>query len=71
MIILASLLLALHPMHEYLGMASKILLNTRLTQSSNFMRQQAMSSKMVFNRPVPVNRLVTAIASSQFYSSEL
>ncbi|KAJ7591386.1 20S proteasome subunit [Mycena floridula] len=30
---------------------------------SNFMRQQAMSSKMVFNRPVPVNRLVSAIAS--------
>jgi 20S proteasome subunit alpha 6 len=29
---------------------------------SNFMRQQAMSSKMVFNRPVPVNRLVSAIA---------
>jgi len=29
---------------------------------SNFMRQQAMSSKMVFNRPIPVNRLVTAIA---------
>jgi len=29
---------------------------------SNFMRQQAMSSKMVFNRPIPVNRLVSAIA---------
>ncbi|KAH9987916.1 20S proteasome subunit [Russula compacta] len=29
---------------------------------SNFMRQQAMGSKMVFNRPVPVNRLVSAIA---------
>ncbi|KAK7469328.1 Proteasome subunit alpha type-6 [Stygiomarasmius scandens] len=29
---------------------------------SNFMRQQAMSSKMVFNRPAPVNRLVSAIA---------
>ncbi|KIY72978.1 20S proteasome subunit [Cylindrobasidium torrendii FP15055 ss-10] len=29
---------------------------------SNFMRQQAMSSRMVFNRPVPVNRLVGAIA---------
>jgi len=29
---------------------------------SNFMRQQAMSSKMVFNRPCPVNRLVSAIA---------
>ncbi|KIM26328.1 hypothetical protein M408DRAFT_330683 [Serendipita vermifera MAFF 305830] len=29
---------------------------------SNFMRQQAMSSKMIFNRPSPVNRLVSAIA---------
>ncbi|KAG6826795.1 hypothetical protein H0H92_014378 [Tricholoma furcatifolium] len=29
---------------------------------SNFMRQQAMSSKMVFSRPIPVNRLVSAIA---------
>ncbi|KZO92204.1 proteasome-domain-containing protein [Calocera viscosa TUFC12733] len=29
---------------------------------SNFMRQQAMSSRMTFNRPVPVNRLVSAIA---------
>jgi 20S proteasome subunit alpha 6 len=29
---------------------------------SNFMRQQAMSERMVFNRPMPVNRLVTAIA---------
>lgn len=28
------------------------------------MRQQAMASKMVFNRPVPVNRLVSAIADS-------
>jgi 20S proteasome subunit alpha 6 len=31
---------------------------------SNFMRQQAMSSRMVFNRPAPVNRLVSAIADS-------
>ncbi|KAI0771501.1 20S proteasome subunit [Trametes elegans] len=29
---------------------------------SNFMRQQAMSSRMLFNRPAPVNRLVSAIA---------
>ncbi|KAF8342032.1 20S proteasome subunit [Cantharellus anzutake] len=29
---------------------------------SNFMRQQAMSSRMTFNRPIPVNQLVTAIA---------
>jgi 20S proteasome subunit alpha 6 len=28
------------------------------------MRQQAMSSRMVFNRPIPVNRLVSAIADS-------
>ncbi|PVG01007.1 putative PRE5-20S proteasome subunit [Serendipita vermifera] len=29
---------------------------------SNFMRQQAMASKMIFNRPSPVNRLVSSIA---------
>jgi len=29
---------------------------------SNFMRQQAMSSKMIPNRPIPVNRLVSSIA---------
>jgi 20S proteasome subunit alpha 6 len=29
---------------------------------SNFMRQQALSERMVFNRPMPVNRLVSAIA---------
>ncbi|KAH7098456.1 N-terminal nucleophile aminohydrolase [Auriculariales sp. MPI-PUGE-AT-0066] len=29
---------------------------------SNFMRQQAMASRMLFNRPVPVNRLVSAVA---------
>ncbi|KAK0490667.1 20S proteasome subunit [Armillaria novae-zelandiae] len=29
---------------------------------SNFMRQQAMSSRMIFNRPIPVNRLVSAMA---------
>lgn len=33
--------------------------------SSNFMRQQAMSSRMVFNRPIPVNRLVSSIADSE------
>ena len=36
---------------------------------SNFMRQQAMASKMVFNRPVPVNRLVSAIANSSSFLS--
>lgn len=29
------------------------------------MRQQAMSSKMVFNRPMPVNRIVSSIADSE------
>ncbi|KAI5124781.1 hypothetical protein M0805_005415 [Coniferiporia weirii] len=29
---------------------------------SNFMRQQAMSERMAFNRPIPVNRIVTSIA---------
>jgi len=33
------------------------------------MRQQAMASKMVFNRPVPVNRLVSAIANSASFLS--
>jgi 20S proteasome subunit alpha 6 len=36
---------------------------------SNFMRQQAMASKMVFNRPVPVNRLVSTIADSALFPS--
>lgn len=31
---------------------------------SNFMRQQAMASRMSFNRPVPVNQLVGAVAES-------
>jgi len=35
--------------------------------SSNFMRQQALSSRMLFNRAVPVNRLVNAIADSVLY----
>ncbi|KAG1847498.1 nucleophile aminohydrolase [Suillus subalutaceus] len=29
---------------------------------SNFMRQQAMGERMMFNRPMPVNRLVSSIA---------
>ena len=29
------------------------------------MRQQALSERMVFNRPMPVNRLVSAIADSE------
>jgi hypothetical protein len=32
---------------------------------SNFMRQQSMASRMLYNRPVPVNRLVSAIADSK------
>lgn len=31
---------------------------------SNFMRQQAMGSRMTFGRPAPVNQLVSAIADS-------
>ena len=31
------------------------------------MRQQALSSRMLFNRAVPVNRLVDAIADSVLY----
>lgn len=34
-------------------------------RSSNFMRQQALNERMVFNRPMPVNRLVSAIADSE------
>jgi 20S proteasome subunit alpha 6 len=45
-----------------------VALDTNLLPNSNFMRQQAMSSKMVFNRPVPVNRLVSAIADSAYHS---
>jgi 20S proteasome subunit alpha 6 len=33
---------------------------------SNFMRQQAMSERMNFNRPIPVNQVVSAIAESAF-----
>ncbi|KAF8245109.1 N-terminal nucleophile aminohydrolase [Wilcoxina mikolae CBS 423.85] len=29
---------------------------------SNFMRQQSMSSRLLYNRPVPINRVVNAIA---------
>ena len=31
---------------------------------SNFMRQQAMSERMIYNRPIPANRLVSSIADS-------
>lgn len=31
---------------------------------SNFMRTQAMSSRMLYNRPLPVARIVNAIADS-------
>jgi hypothetical protein len=32
---------------------------------SDFMRQQAMSSKMIYARPIPVNRAVNAISDSE------
>lgn len=31
---------------------------------SNFMRQQAMSSRMLYARPIPVSRVVSSIADS-------
>ena len=31
---------------------------------SNFMRQQAMAERMIYNRPIPANRLVSAVADS-------
>jgi 20S proteasome subunit alpha 6 len=31
---------------------------------SNFMRQQAMSSRMLYARPIPVSRVVNSIADS-------
>lgn len=34
------------------------------------MRTQAMSSRMLYNRPLPVNRIVNAIADSAFLDSE-
>jgi len=43
-----------------------VYLNVDRFFSSNFMRQQALSSRMLFNRAVPVNRLVNAIADSVF-----
>lgn len=33
---------------------------------SNFMRTQAMSARMMYDRPLPVNRIVNAIADSKF-----
>lgn len=33
---------------------------------SDFMRQQAMSSKMIYARPIPVNRAVNAISDSGY-----
>lgn len=34
--------------------------------SSNFMRQQAMSSRMLYGRPIPVARIMQGIADSKF-----
>ncbi|KAH9967734.1 hypothetical protein BGW80DRAFT_1254532 [Lactifluus volemus] len=44
--------------------------NDLLSQFSNFMGQHAMASKMVFNRPVSVNRLVSVIAEAQVNTQE-
>lgn len=57
-------------MHESLG-THVILADDQLGSGaygsySNFMRQQAMSSRMMFNRPIPVNRLVSSIADSTY-----
>ncbi|CAD6585126.1 MAG: hypothetical protein CYPHOPRED_002973 [Cyphobasidiales sp. Tagirdzhanova-0007] len=37
---------------------------------SDFMRQQAMSSKMVYARPIPVNRAVNAISDKAQYNTQ-
>lgn len=34
-------------------------------ERSNFMRQQAMSSRMLYGRPIPVGRAVQGIADRQ------
>ena len=49
--------------------AAPLLLSTSVY--SNFMRQQAMSSRMLFNRPAPVNRLVGAIADSESFATPI
>ena len=40
----------------------------QLMMFSNYMRQQAMGERMVFNRPIPVNRIVSSIADSEWTS---
>lgn len=43
------------------------LVGLTLTDSlSNFMRQQAMSSKMLYGRPIPVARIVQGISDRKF-----
>ncbi|OBZ71784.1 Proteasome subunit alpha type-1 [Grifola frondosa] len=58
---LASYQQKMHRIDDHVGIAIAGLTSDARVLS-NFMRQQAMSSRMVFNRPVPVNRLVSAIA---------
>jgi len=38
---------------------------------SDFMRQQAMSSKMIYARPIPVNRAVNAISDKAQYNTQM
>lgn len=38
---------------------------------SDFMRQQALSSKMMYARPIPVNRAVNAISDKAQYNTQI
>jgi len=58
---LASYQQKMHRIDDHVGIAIAGLTSDARVLS-NFMRQQAMSSRMVFNRPIPVNRLVSSIA---------
>ena len=54
------------PLHSVAhASADKILWKEKL-RSSNFMRQQTMSSRIVYGQPFPVGRLVQGIADRQF-----
>lgn len=52
--------------HLLLGLSLFSLIVTFVCICSNFMRQQAMYEQMIFNRPIPVNRIVNDIADSTF-----
>ncbi|KAI0921940.1 hypothetical protein AcW2_006770 [Taiwanofungus camphoratus] len=58
---LASYQQKMHRIDDHVGIAIAGLTSDARVLS-NFMRQQAMSERMVFNRPIPVNRLVGSIA---------